>query len=652
MAYIEFDKEKLINLSYSLSKELLRTNRRGAYASTTLIRCNTRKYHGLLIVPQPAVDDELHVLLSAVDPTVIQHDAAFNLGIHQYPGGVFSPRGHKYVRELHSDPIPRIVYRVGGVVLSIETIFASDSDRIMMKYTLEDCHSPTTLQLRPYLAFRQRHKLSKANEWADKKYEEIANGAKFRLYQGYSPLFIQFTKKTDYIHVPEWYYNIEYVEEQRRGYEYHEDLLVPGYFEFEMKKGESVILSAGTKEIAPSNIKRTFRKELEKRIPRNSFENCLKNSAQQFFSKRDGKTELVAGFPWFGAWGRDTFISLPGLTLATGDTKTFHEVMKTAISRMRGPLFPNNGKGKNANYASADTSLWFIWAVQKYLEETKDKESVKKTYYKVIKKIIDAYIKGTEYNIGMADNGLIWAAEKGKALTWMDAVVSGKPLTPRAGFTVEINALWYNALKFANELAGMFDDKAYADKLTTISKKAAGSFKEVFQSDEYDYLADYSDGNFTDWSVRPNMIFACSLPYSPLSIKTQQTVVKKVREDLLTVRGLRSLSPRNPLYKGHCEGNQQERDTAYHQGTVWPWLFGHFAEAYLKVYKKSGIRKIEWYLEQFEDVMTEHGIGSISEIYDGDPPHTARGSISQAWSVAEILRTINLLKKLKNLKEL
>ena len=648
MGYIQFDKDKLINLTYSLNKELLRTNRKGSYAATTLIRCNTRKYHGLLVAPQPAIDDELHVLLSVMDPTIIQHGTEFNLGIHQYPDGVFVPKGHKYVRELHSDPIPKITYRVGGVVFSVETIFSKEADRILLRYTLVDCHSETTIRLKPYLAFRQRHALSKANEWANKKYNAAGNGVSFKLYQGYSELFLQFSKKVDYIHVPDWYYNIEYIEEQRRGYDSREDLLVPGYFEFNMKKGESVILSAGLDEINPQGLKRLFAKEFQHRIPRDSFEHCLMNSAEQFIQRRNKKTKIIAGFPWFGSWGRDSFISLPGLALATQNNKLYKEVFDTMIKNMQGPLFPNVGDGKYKTYASVDASLWFIWAVQQYISSTQDLELVRKSYYKVVKKVLEGYKKGTDYGIHMAENHLIWAGEQGKALTWMDAVVNGKPVTPRKGFAVEINALWYNAVMFALELAQHFDDRAFIESWTSTAKAIPESFNTLFWDNEHDYLADYVDGDYTDWSVRPNMILVTSLPYSPVNKKIKQLVLKKAKDDLMTIRGLRSLSPRNPNYKSVCTGSQHERDNAYHQGTVWPWFFAHFAEGYLKVHGKSGLRKMQWYLEQFEDVMSEHGIGSISEIYDGDPPHKARGCISQAWSVAEIYRAKIMIEKYLN----
>ncbi|MCK5857117.1 MAG: glycogen debranching enzyme family protein [Bacteroidales bacterium] len=652
MAYIDFDKKQLINLSYSLNKELLRVNRKGSYSSTSLIRCNTRKYHGLLVVPQPAIDDELHVLLSTIDPTIIQHDAEFNFGIHQYPDGVFQPKGHKYVRELQSDPIPKITYRVGGVIFSVETLFSSDSDQLLLKYTLEDCNSETTIRLKPFLAYRQRHKLSKANEWVETKYIAVKNGARFKMYQGYSPLYMQFSKEVEYVHVPDWYYNIEYSEERRRGYESQEDLFVPGFFEFSLKKGESVILSASLDEIKPSALNKTFKSELKKRIPRSSFKNCLLNSADQFIQTIDNRTEVVAGFPWFGRWGRDTFISLPGLTLTNGKEKQCKAVLDTMSSELNGPLFPNIGSKHEASYNSIDAPLWFFWAVQKYAEQTGDYKQVWKLYFKKLNMILEGLRNGTDYNIKMHDNGLISGGTVGKALTWMDALSNGKAVTPRIGMPVEINALAYNAIMFTLELAKKFNDKAFIEKWQGIADEFPRVFTETFWDDEKSYLADYVNEDFKSWDVRPNMVFACSLPYSPISLDKRESVIYKIESELLTVKGLRTLSPKNKYYEGHYTGDQASRDKQYHQGTVWPWLMGHFVEGYLKIHGKSGLRKMEWHIEQFEDSMHEHGIGSISEIYDGDPPHEAKGAISQAWSVSEVLRAMQLIEKVKSGKDL
>ena len=645
MSYIEFDKKQLINLEYSLKRELLRSNRAGAFASRTIIGCNTRKYHGLLIVPQPGIDNDNHVLLSNLDEVVIQHDASFNLGIHKYPGGVYSPGGHKYIRDFIAEPIPKTDYRVGGVLLSKEVIFVSAQDRVMIRYTLLDAHSPTKLRFRPFLAFRNVHKLSKVNFFVNDKYTTVPNGIRMRMYDGYTPIFMQFSKAVEYTHVPDWYHNIEYQEEMERGYDYQEDLFVPGFFEVSIKKGESIVFSAGTDQISTAAIKRAFTAEVNKRIPRNNFENCLRNSAQQFIVKRDGKTSVIAGFPWFGRWGRDTFIALPGLTLTTADTKTCKDVIDTMLADLKGPLFPNIGQGSDSAYNSVDAPLWFFWALQQYAEQTGDKAAIWKSYGRKMKMILDGYRQGTDYGIHMRDNGLIFAGQQGHALTWMDAVVEGKPVTPRIGMPVEINALWYNAIMFSLELAETSGDKAFVKKWKPVASMIPAAFTSAFWNEKKGYLADFVDDKAADWSVRPNQVIAASLPYRAITDNICSAVINVIRKELLTSRGLRTLSPNHPDYKGVYAGNQAERDRAYHQGTVWPWLFGHYAEAYLRLHGKQGVDHINRMYHGFEAVMTEAGIGSVSEIYDGDPPHLPGGAISQAWSVAELLRVHELITK-------
>ncbi len=649
MSYIEFDKSQLINLEYSLGKELIRSNRAGAYASKTIVGCNTRKYHGLLVVPQPGIDDENHVLLSNLDETIIQHDAEFNLGIHKYPGGVYDPKGHKYIRDFEADPIPFIIYRVGGVVLKREMLFMKNHDRMLMKYTLLDAHSRTRLRFKPFLAFRNVHQLSRANMQVIDKYENTENGIRMRLYPGYSYLYLQFSKLVEYTHVPEWYYKIEYQEEMNRGYDYQEDLFVPGFFELPIRKGESIVFSAGIREANPRTLKRLFSAEIKQRIPRDSFENCLANAAQQFIVKKGKKTGIIAGYPWFGRWGRDTFIALPGLLFVTGNIQTGKAVIDTMIVDLKGPLFPNIGEGYQSTYNSVDAPLWFFWALQQYALFSGKKQSVWKEYGKKMKLILNGYRKGTRFNIKMQENGLIYAGEQGLALTWMDAVVNGKPVTPRTGMQVEINALWYNAIMFSIEMAELAGDKKFVADWKKIADGIPTVFEETFWDDQRQYLADYVNGDFKDWSVRPNQIFAASLPYSPVNEEIRKAVITKVQQELLTPRGLRTLSPKNPYYKGVCYGDQATRDQAYHQGTVWPWLLGPFTEAYLKIHGKSGLSFVNELYHGFEEVMTEAGIGTVSEVYDGDPPHRAGGAISQAWSVAELIRTKYLIDLYENL---
>jgi len=648
MSYLKFDKTQLVNLEYIWNREILRSNKKGAYASSTIIGMNTRKYHGLLICPIEAFGNERHVLLSSVDETLIQHEQEFHLGVRKYQGGAISPKGHKYIHDFEIEPFPKITYRVGGVVLTKQLMLSSQDNLILLKYTLEDAKSPTTLRLLPFLAFREIHKLAQSNLNINTKYQAIPNGIRYKMYNAYPHMYMQLSKRNDFVPVPHWYYQVEYMKEQLRGYDCHEDLYVPGYFEFPIEKGESVMFAAGMTEMEPSSLLQYFDDEIKARIPRDSFENCLINSAQQFFVKDAKKTEIIAGFPWFGRWGRDTFISLPGLTLALGDPKTCKDVLDTMSRELNGPLFPNIGSADAAAYNSVDAPLWYFWAIQQYVEYTQDYEGVWKAYGEKMKNILNGYRHGETPYIRMHDNGLIYSGTNGKALTWMDAVIDGQAVTPRIGYDVEINALWYNAIRFTLELARKFHDEIFVEQWMPIHPVLKDSFVALFWDDRKGYLADYMDGGYKDWSIRPNQIFATSLPYSMLSPEQSRSVLELVKHKLLTPKGLRTLSPDHPSYKGRYEGTQTERDLAYHQGTVWPWLLGHFAEGYLKVHQKSAYSFINKLIYKFEEEMDVHGIGSISEVFEADPPHQASGTISQAWSVAEILRTMKLLEQYKS----
>lgn len=645
MSYIRFDKEQLINLEYSLPKELLRSNRAGSYASTTIINCNTRKYHGLLVTPQPGIDDENHVLLSSFDETVIQHNAEFNLAIHMFEGETYHPKGHKYIRNFTTDPIPKLTYRVGGVVLTKEILLARNDDRTIIKYTLVEAHSPTTLRFRPFLAFRNIHSLSKANVFVDTKFEQVLNGIKVRMYTGYTPLFMQFSKPVQYTHVPDWYYKFEYIRERMRGYESVEDLYTPGFFEVGIKKGESIYFSAGLNEISPPRLAKLFAGEVNSRIPRSSYAQCLQNSAQQFVVRRGDRTELLAGFPWYGRRGRDTFISLPGLTLTIGDEKTFREVLDTIISEMNGPLFPNTGYGTKATYNSVDAPLWFFWALQKYARKSANTFQLWKKYGVVMKTILEGYMQGTDFNIHMTPDGLLYAGEKGVAVTWMDAFIDGEPFLPRTGLAVEVNALWYNAIMFALECAKLAKDKEFINTWQPVAEKIPAAFTNKFWDPQKGYLADYVNGDYKDWSVRPNMVIATSLEYSPVDELIQKKVLDVVKSELVTKRGLRTLSPKDPNYHSVYFGDQAARDRACYQGTAWPWLLGHYAEGYLKIHGQSGLHSIDKLYKGMEETLTEHAIGSVSELFDGDPPHKPGGATSMAWSVAEILRMGELIKE-------
>jgi predicted glycogen debranching enzyme len=441
---------------------------------------------------------------------------------------------------------------------------------------------------------------------------------------------------------------VQYLREKERGYDYLEDLFTPGYFEVALQPGESVVISAGTAEENPASFKRKFTAEIKKRVPRSSFENSLQNAAEEFLIHVKNGMEIIAGYHWFGRWGRDTFIALPGLTLTRGDKKAFHAVVKTMLRELKNGLFPNLGHGKEASYNSADTSLWFFWALHQYALMTGETKELWNLYGKAMKSILFHYKKGTLHQIRMHDNGLIWAGEPGNAVTWMDAVVDGKPVTARIGFPVEINALWYEAIRFALQLAEEAGDEHFVSRWKKWPAIIEKSFAMLFWDAEKGYLADYVTYENKDFTIRPNMVIAASLPYTPVTLDMKIGILAKAKNELLTPRGLRSLSPRFPNYKGKYQGNQQERDMAYHQGTAWPWLLGPFAETWLSLYGEKGNEFIRGLYDGFEAVMTEAGVGTISEIYDGDPPHEARGAISQAWSVAELLRIKWMLDHQKN----
>jgi predicted glycogen debranching enzyme len=631
-------------LEYSLNKEVLRSNRAGSYACTTIIGCNTRKYHGLLICPVEKFGGDNYVFLSSLDESIIQYDNQFNLGIHKYPGDNYEPKGHKYMYDFDADLTSTTDYLVGGVVLKKEILLVDQEEQVLIRYTLVESHSPTKLRLKPFLAFRNHHQLSKANMSANTKVVKVQNGVKSKMYAGFPSLYMQFSKDVEFIQVPDWYYNIEYTEEQYRGYDFQEDLYVPGYFETSIKKGESIIFSGALKEQSPVSFKRKFTAVLSKKIVRANFKDCLINAAHQFIVRKENKTEIIAGFPWFGAWGRDTFIALPGLTLTIDDAATFEAVVDTMVNRMKGGLFPNMGGDKNPAFNSVDAPLWFFWSLQQYSEYTNLPEKVWKKYEKPMKSILSGYKDGQAFNIQMHNNGLIYAGAEGKALTWMDAVYNGIPVTPRRGYDVEINALWYNAICFTLELAEKANDKKFIATWKDLPELIKKSFIEVFWDEEKNYLADYVNGANKDWSVRPNMVIAASLDYSPLTQEMKKAIVDIACSELITPRGLRTLSPKNIDYKGAYEGDQETRDKAYHQGTVWPWLLEPYSRAYLQLYKNAGVAHIKEILYGFEEEMMNHGIGSVSEIYNGDPPHQAKGTLSQAWSVSALLQMFKMIE--------
>ncbi len=649
MSYLKFDKSLMINLEQSLAKEMLRTNKSGAYHCTTIVGCNTRKQHGLLVIPIPEMDDKAHVLLSSLDETVIQHGAPFNLGLHQYDTNVFSPNGHKYIRQFDCESVPTVTYRVGGVILTKEKVFISHENRILIKYTLVDAHSDTTLQFRPFLAFRNANDLVMENQAIRKDTRDVENGIATCLYDGYPELYMQFSKPVKWVGDGHWYKGVEYYKDRDRGIPYKEDLWVPGYFELPIKKGETIIFSASTFPCDPATFQETYEAELVTRTNRTSFYNCLKNSAKQFYLKNDRGMYIMAGYPWYNVRARDELIALPGCTLAIDHRADYEAIMATFLGALR-TYIDHGTKDRTIHEIDLpDIPLWTIWAIQQFRRRT-DSNECRRLYGQELLRLIDDIRSGRIRNLKLEENGLVSSEGTDTPVTWLSASIDGKPIIPRTGYIVEFNALWYNAVRF---VASLYEHEAehhaLFEELSALAEKIKESFIATFLND-YGYLYDYVNGNYADVEVRPNMVIAVGLEFSPLDRRQRKKVLDLATRELLTPKGLRSLSPKSYAYNPTYVGGPLEREYAVHQGPARPWLFGFYADAYFKVFGLSGLGFIERMLIGYEDEMTEGCIGSLSEMYDGNPPFTGRGAVSTAKNVGEILRTIKNVKELNKLQ--
>ncbi len=640
MPGLTFDKRELGNLEYSLQREMLATDRRGGYMSTTIVGCNTRKYHGLIVAPID-MTDETYVLLSSLDETIVQHDQSFNLALHRFRG-VYEPRGHKYITDFEYTPCPTITYRVGGVILKKELLWIHKRTHLMIRYTLVDAHSETKLRLRPFLAFRNKHSLSKANMEANVRSYPVRNGVKNRLYDGFPWLHMQISKDdARFIPAPDWYYDFEYQKEIERGYEGYEDLLTTGYFEMEIKKGESIIFSASVDEMASSeDIVKAFDASIARRTHKIDFRSCLHHSARQFIIRRPGdRTEVIAGYPWYGVDGRSTFISLPGLTLEQGYKEDCMAVLDTMVGDMHNGDFAGSASAEVA----ADAPLWFFWTLQQ-LESHIGSKAIWERYGAAMKSILAAYRSGFYGGcVALHENGLIWASRDGYALTWMNSVINGEPQTPRDGYTVEINALWYNAVSYALALAKKYDDKAFVEEWKALPKRTKESFIEKFYLAEEGYLADRVDMRHASKSIRCNQIIACGLDYCMLDEQQIVNVLLTVRQHLLTPYGLRSLSPEDPRFEATYKSNPIEQEAASKNGAVWVWPMMFYFKSMFRLNGARYLAKAEEMYEAYDDHIQTYCIGSVAEYYDANPPFAPRGAVSQAWSVGAMLYIRSLL---------
>lgn len=659
---ISIDERTCLNIKEALRLEWIDTNGRGGYSSSTILQCHTRKYHGLLVteLQKPAGK---YVLLSKFEDSIIVKGQEFFLSLHRYPG-LFYPYGHKYLTGFHlRQGHPHFTYRIGDISIHKSIMMVNGEDRVLIRYYCQKADLPVTVRLKPLLAFREFHSLSRENLFLHVRTFPAKNGFKIQPYDDMPAFFIQTDKVHEFFPSPLWYYNFEYIVDGERGYENREDLFQPGVMEISLKQKGAVYISASVKE-AKGSFKNDWSREEKRRGAmageedaiatsfkagaRLPFSNVLSSGRHFPVMTASGRSDIIAGYHWFGCWGRDTLISLPGLTFCSGRTETGAAVLKSIAGHERNGLIPNffsERDGKSA-YNSVDASLWFIWAVQQMAKYTGDYGTIEKDLWPTVRNIIRHYREGTDYNIHADDNGLLHAGDEMTQLTWMDAMAGGRPVTPRWGYAVEINALWYNALCFATGFRARTGEKDM--NLKDLAKKSAESFNMLFWDDSLGCLGDCHRDGKLDCSIRPNQVFAISLPHAVLDPSKWKTALDKVTKELLTPVGLRTLSPSDPHYRGRYGGGQMDRDLAYHQGTVWPWLLGAYGEACLKSAKDrvKAKKDITSALERFLDEhMQVAGIGFISEVFNGDPPHEPNGCIAQAWNSAEIIRLWSVLNE-------
>ncbi|MFR9648978.1 MAG: glycogen debranching enzyme N-terminal domain-containing protein [Rikenellaceae bacterium] len=636
MAALTFDKKELGNLEYSLQREMLATDRRGGYMSTTIVCCNTRKYHGLIVAPIDESDRDF-VLLSSLDETLVLDGQRFNLALHRFKD-TYEPRGHKYITDFEYTPAPTITYRVADIVLRKELLWIHKRTQLMVRYTLVESPSESvSLQLRPFLAFRDRHELSHANMYADPHSYPVHNGVKCRLYDGFPWLHMQLNRDGgEFVPAPDWYYDFEYTQELARGYEGHEDLLTPGFFELSMKQGESVIFSASVDEMfSNGEITEAYDASVDRRTHKVDTLSCLRHSARQFVIRHSSNdVEVVAGYPWYGVVGREALISLPGLTLEQGNVEVCMEVLDTIVrSRENGVL-----RDSYQIYNAVDAQLWFIRALQR-LEEHISRKEIWAKYSKYLISLLGEYKAGAGDKVSLHDNGLIWAWSDDYSISSMNITTEQGHSKHRNGYIVEVNALWYNAVCYTLSLAEEFGDKAFVAEWQSMPELIKESFISTFWMKE-GWMKDYVNFDEANQEIRPNMIIACALPYKMVSVEQVVNIIRTIDQHLLTPKGLRSLSP-NSINYDHTI-TMQNSTSISKNGSVWVWTLAMYVRACFDVMGENFLPKANSIIEDAASEIQHYGIASVGEYFDSAPPYASRGAISQAWSVSAILDIIEM----------
>ena len=645
---IRFGQDLCGNLEAGTRREWLETNGLGGFASSTLSGINTRRYHGLLVAAtKPPVGRV--VLLSKLEETLILDGEPYDLCANQYPG-VVHPQGFRYLQEFRLDPFPTFTFEVNGVQIEKTIFMVYGENTTVVQYVLKSAAESHTvgLELRPLIAFRDYHSLTHENGAIDGRVYSQPGLAAISPYSGMPALYLAYDEAA-LESSGHWYRNFQYGVERERGLDDSEDLFNPYVLRFDLSRCRHVAVIASTEKRNASQalayrqgelVRR--QKNLAKSPVADTFVKSLVAAADHFIVSRGELKSIIAGYPWFSDWGRDTMIALPGLTLPTGRFEVARSILRTFAQHAERGMLPNRfpDAGESPEYNTVDATLWFFEAVRSYLSYTRDADFVRELYG-LLTDVINWHVRGTRFGIKVDGNGLLLSGEQGVQLTWMDAKVGSWVVTPRHGCPVEIQALWYNALCIMEDLAQKFGDEIGRKRFGGMATLTKWSFNRLLWNEQGGYLYDVVNAGPPDASIRPNQIFAVSLPFSMLRPERARLVVEIVQKHLLTPYGLRTLAPSDPQYRGRYTGDQNSRDGAYHQGTVWPWLMGPFITAYVKVNGGTAAarQQADSWLSSLKDHVADAGLGQISEIFEGDYPHRPVGCFAQAWSVAEILRT-------------
>jgi predicted glycogen debranching enzyme len=646
---IALDRQTCSDLSVARTREWLETNGIGGYASSTIIGLNTRRYHGLLVAATQPPAGRM-VLLSKLEETVIRDGRRYDLSTNRYPG-VIHPAGYRFLAQFRLDPFPTFVFHIEDLQIEKRVFMVHGENTVVIEYEFRG--PQCQLELRPLIAFRDYHATTRRNGALNPSVRNEAGVVTLAPYAGLPSLYL--SHDATIVSIGDWYSNFEYDIELERGFTDREDLFNPLVARYDVQPGAVVAIIASTERHQVAEASALRRSEVERRAaiaatsPRSyPLITSLVVAADQFIVKRGELHTIIAGYHWFSDWGRDTMIALPGLTLSTGRPEIARNILLTFARYVDQGMLPNRfpDVGEAPEYNTVDATLWMFEAVRAYAAYTNHWDFVRDNLYSVLTGIVDWHRRGTRFGIKVDIDGLLRAGEPGVQLTWMDAKVGDLIVTPRRGKPVEIQALWYNALRIMESLARRYGDTERAAMYTAMAYRARASFNDLFWNAASGRLYDVVDGDVRDASLRPNQIFAVSLPHSMLDANRAKAVVETVERELLTPRGLRTLDTKDPRYRGKYIGDPMSRDTAYHQGTVWPWLIGPFFTAWLKVGGSDA--KVKAWLAEFEPHLSEAGLGQVSEIFDGDPPFAPRGCIAQAWSVAELLRVAIEIKEEKS----